>query len=311
MARILVTGGAGFIGSHLCDSLLKKGHSVVCIDNLGTGSERNISHLKVSKNFTFLNADVRDPPKLTGVEMIFHLASRASPKDFARYPTDILLTNALGTYNLLSLAQKNSSKFLLASTSEAYGDPLQHPQKETYWGNVSSLGPRSCYDEAKRFAEALTMAFLREHGVDARIVRIFNTYGPRMQKGDGRVIPNFITQCLENKPMTVYGKGTQTRSFCYVSDLVEGIERAMFSQNTRGDVFNLGNPNEMTVLDAAKLIKKLTSSTSEIVFKPLPQDDPVRRNPDIEKAKKMLGWAPQVSFEEGLKKTIAYFREIK
>jgi len=311
MARILVTGGAGFIGAHLCDSLVKAGHHVTCIDNLVTGSESNISPLLSNRNFKFIKADVKGQLPALETEFIFHLASRASPVDFARYPTDILMTNAVGTQNALNLARENGSKFLLASTSESYGDPLQHPQKETYWGNVNPVGPRGCYDEAKRFAEALTMAFLREHKVDVRIVRIFNTYGPRMQKEDGRVIPNFITQCLQNKPVTLYGEGRQTRSFCYVSDMVCGIEKAMFSERTKGEVFNIGNPKETSIIELAKLITKLSASSSEVTFKPLPQDDPARRNPDIGKARSTIGWEPQVGLEEGLKRTITYFRELK
>lgn len=310
MEKAVVSGGAGFIGSYLCESLLADGYSVICIDNLSSGSKANIQSLLRDKNFTFLRHDVRTPIKGVEASHIFHLASRASPVDFSRYPTELLMTNALGTYNLLLAAKEGNAKFLLASTSEAYGDPLEHPQKETYWGNVNSIGPRSCYDEAKRFAEALTMAFLREQGVDARIVRIFNTYGPRMRRDDGRVIPNFITQALSNQPITVYGKGAQTRSFCYVTDLVDGIKKAMFSGHTRGEVFNLGDTRELSVLDAAKLVKRLAESSSEIIFKELPADDPSRRNPDISKARSLLGWSPKTSFEEGLKKTTAYFREL-
>lgn len=306
MGRLLVAGGAGFIGSWLCESLLDAKHEVISLDNFGSGNPENISQLK--GEFTSLEHDVRDPLKIDGeVDAVFHLASRASPFDYMNYPLDTLMTNAQGTFNLLMLAKEKGAKFLLASTSEVYGDPLEHPQKETYWGNVNSLGPRSCYDEAKRFAEALTMAFIRKHDVDARIVRIFNTYGPRMARDDGRVIPNFICQALEGKPLTVYGDGSQTRSFCYVTDMVGGLKKAMFS-GSKGEVFNLGNPTENNILDVAKLVISLAGSDSKIVYKPLPQDDPARRQPDIGKAKERLGWGPTVDLEEGLKKTIGWLK---
>lgn len=307
--KILVTGGAGFIGSHLCDRLLKEGLEVVCLDNLLTGSERNIKHLVGNNKFEFVKADVIEPTDLV-VDCIFHLASPASPVDYQNYPEETLLANSEGTLNMLKLAFKNKAKILIASTSEVYGDPKEHPQKETYWGNVNSFGPRACYDESKRFAEAATYIYLNKYGVDARLVRIFNTYGPRMQKDDGRVISNFINQAIGEKPLTVYGKGNQTRSFCFVSDLVEGIYRAMFTEGTRGEVINLGNPEEYKIIDLADKIKKLTNSNSEIVFDDLPPDDPTQRQPDISKAKKLLNWEPRVSVDEGLLKTIEYYKSL-
>ncbi len=314
MENVLITGGAGFIGSHLCDLLIEKGFSVYCLDNLITGSKRNISHNLKKSNFRFIEYDVIRPfdnltiRQFNNLSYIFHLASPASPVDYQNHPEETALTNSLGTYNLLKLAAKNNAKFLLASTSEVYGDPKDHPQKESYWGNVNSFGPRSCYDESKRFAEALVYIFINKYKLDARIIRIFNTYGPRMQKDDGRVVSNFINQALEENPLTVNGKGEQTRSFCYVSDLVTGIYKAMFEGNTKGDVFNLGNPEEYSVLELADKIKKLTGSKSEIVYKPLPEDDPAKRRPDISKAKKILNWEPVVSVDEGLKKTIEYYK---
>ncbi len=302
----VVTGGAGFIGSHLCRSLLENGHKVICIDNLCTGSRGNVSGLK--GDFEFLEKDVKEGVELEGpVDSIFHLASRASPVDFLKYPIDILLTNSLGTYNMLKLAKEKKARFLLASTSEIYGNPLEHPQKETYFGNVNSLGPRSCYDESKRFAESMTMNFHEKFGVDVRIARIFNTYGEFMKADDGRVIPNFINQALRGKDITIYGDGKQTRSFCYVSDLVEGLEKLMVSEHN-GTVFNLGSPNELSIIEVANLIKRLTGSDSEIVFKEALENDPERREPDISKARKLLDWKPEVELEEGLKKTIKYFR---
>lgn len=309
MSTALITGGAGFIGSHLCDFLIKKEDRVICIDNMGSGTGRNIEHLKENSNFSFIEHDIIKPLELNEkIERIYHLASRASPADFPKFPIEILMTNSVGTYNMLELARKNNAKILFASTSEVYGDPKEHPQKETYWGNVNPTGPRSCYDESKRFGEALCFAYNREYGTDIKIVRIFNTYGTRMRPNDGRVIPNFIKQALNNKPLTVYGDGSQTRSFCYVSDLIEGICKMMESDIT-GPV-NLGNPSEISILETAKLIKKLTDSKSEIVFKPLPKDDPVRRRPDITLAKKKLGWEPRIGFEEGLKKTIEWFKAL-
>jgi len=309
MSNALITGGAGFIGSFLCEYLLNKGFKVICVDNLSTGSEKNIENLKANKNFKFLKKDVREELYIDEkIDYIFDLASRASPKDFEIYPIDILTTNGFGVYNLLKLAEKNNAKFLFSSTSEIYGDPKEHPQKETYWGNVNPIGIRSCYDEAKRFAEAMVMAFVREKNIDARIVRIFNTYGPRMNEYDGRVIPNFITQALKNEPITVYGDGNQTRSFCYVSDTVEGIYKAMMI-GKKGEVYNIGQEEEYKILDLAKIIKNLTNSNSEIVFKSLPADDPKIRKPDISKARMYLNWEPKVKLEEGLKKTIEYYKK--
>lgn len=305
----LVTGGAGFIGSHLCEYLLEKGLMVICVDNLSTGSEENIKHLKNNKNFKFLKKDVREDLDINKkIDYIFDLASRASPKDFKIYPIDILTTNGFGVYNLLNLAEKNKAKFLFSSTSEVYGDPKEHPQKETYRGNVNPVGIRGCYDEAKRFAEAMVMAFVRERALDARIIRIFNTYGPRLNEYDGRVVSNFITQALKNEPLTVYGDGIQTRSFCYVSDTVEGIYKAMMN-GEKGEVYNLGNEEEYKILDIAKIIKNLTNSGSEIIFKDLPEDDPKIRKPDIGKARKYLDWEPKVKLEEGLERTIEYFKK--
>lgn len=309
MKTCIVTGGAGFIGSHLCRSLLEKGHRVICIDNFCTSSRDNISGLK--GNFEFMEKDVKKQIEIgEPVDFIFHLASRASPVDFLKYPIDILLTNSLGTYNMLKIAKEKKARFLLASTSEVYGNPLEHPQKETYFGNVNSLGPRSCYDESKRFAESLTMNFRERFGIDIRIARIFNCFGPYMRADDGRVIPNFINQAIRGEDITIYGTGKQTRSFCYVSDLVEGLERLMFSEHN-GTVFNLGSSNEMSIIEVANLIKGLTGSDSKIVFKEALENDPERREPDISKAKELLGWEPKVSFEEGLKKIIEYFREEK
>lgn len=309
--NVLVTGGAGFIGSWLCDRLLAEGHRVICIDNLSSGSRGNIRHLLRRRGFRFVRHDVSRPVGVRGpVERIFHLASRASPADFRERAIDILLTNSLGTLHALELAREKGARFLLASTSEVYGDPREHPQREDYWGNVNPVGIRSCYDEAKRFAEALTMAFHRTYGLDVRIARIFNTYGPRMRGDDGRAIPNFITQALQGRPMTVYGDGSQTRSFCYVADMVEGLVRLMEAEGLAGEVVNLGNPEEVSILEVAELIRRLTGSGSEIVFGPLPQDDPARRRPDISKAEKVLGWRPTTPLEEGLRRTVEYFRGV-
>lgn len=305
--KILVSGGAGFIGSHLCEKLLVLGHKVIAVDNLLTGKRKNISGLEKNPNFSFVESNIENY-KGEKIDFIFHLASPASPRDYQRFPIETMTTNSSGTLNMLILADKYKSGLLLASTSEVYGDPKIHPQKEDYWGNVNPVGPRSCYDEAKRFAESLVTTFILEKNIDARIVRIFNTYGPKMQKDDGRVISNFINQALLNKPITVYGKGQQTRSFCFVSDLIEGLIKAAFSKKTKGEVFNLGNPDERKIIDIAGLIKKLTNSKSEIIFNSLPQDDPTRRCPDISKAKKVLNWEPKVPLEEGLLKTIVYYR---
>ena len=307
---IVVTGGAGFIGSHLCDRLLKEGLKVICLDNFITGSTENIKHLFNKSNFRFIehnvtkNIDIGDK-----IDYVLHFASLASPEDYLKFPIQTLKVGSLGTHNTLGLAKEKKAKFLLASTSEVYGDPLVHPQPETYWGHVNPIGFRGCYDESKRFAEAITMAYHRVHKVDTRIVRIFNTYGPRMRILDGRVVPNFIYQTLHRKPITVYGKGTQTRSFCYVDDLVEGIFRLMNAK--MNEPVNLGNPKEFTILQLAKLIIKLTGIKSKIVFMPLPQDDPRQRKPDISKAKKILKWQPKIELEEGLTKTIAWFSRKK
>ena len=303
--NVLVTGGAGFIGSWLCERLVQDGYTVTCLDNLSSGRRRNLEHLNVE----FIEDDVRRPLDLK-VDYVFHMASRASPVDFKEHSTDILLTNSLGTYNVLQLSQQNRARFLLASTSEVYGDPVQHPQNEDYWGNVNPIGPRSCYDESKRFAEALTMSAMRD-GLDIRIARIFNTYGERMRGDDGRVIPNFIGQAMGNQPITVYGDGSQTRSFCYVSDMVDGLVRLMFGDDLTGEVVNLGNPNETTILQLAQLVRQLTNSRSEIVFRPLPQNDPSRRKPDITRAQKRLTWQPKIGLEDGLRRTIEYYRETK
>ncbi len=306
--NVLVTGGAGFIGSHLCEELLK-GNKVICVDNLSTGNCKNVEHLMVNENFKFIEHDVSKPLNLKGrVDFIFHLASPASPIDYQKLPIETMMANSLGTLNILNLAKEKHSKLLLASTSEVYGDPEEHPQNESYWGHVNPTGPRSCYDESKRFAEALAFAYQRIHGVDVKIARIFNTYGPRMRKNDGRAIPNFVTQALNNEPITVYGNGKQTRSFCYVSDMVEGLIRLVESEFF--DVFNLGNPDEMKIIDVAEKVKGMVGSKSDMVFRSLPKDDPVRRKPDITKARKKLGWKPRTGFEEGLGKTIEWFRSI-
>ncbi len=305
--RALVTGGAGFLGSHLCERLLAEGYAVVCMDNLITGSVTNIEHLFGEEGFVFVKHDVTNYIHVAGrLDVILHFASPASPIDYLQLPIQTLKVGSLGTHKALGLAKAKGARFLLASTSEVYGDPLVHPQPESYWGNVNPVGPRGVYDEAKRFAEALTMAYHRFHGVDTRIVRIFNTYGPRMRAGDGRVVPTFITQALAGKPLTVFGDGSQTRSFCYVDDLVEGIWRLLNSDWT--DPMNLGNPAEMTVLEFAREIVRITGGGSEIVFEPLPEDDPKVRQPDITLARKVLGWEPRVSLEEGLARTIQYFQ---
>ncbi len=312
----LVTGGAGFIGSHLCDKLLEKDYSVICVDNLITGNKKNISHLLSNPKFQFIHHDITkslleaNSYQLKAINCVYHLASPASPIQYQKYSVETLLTNSQGTYHVLGLAQKYHSKFLLASTSEVYGDPQEHPQKETYWGHVNPIGKRSCYDESKRFAESLTMEFIRKMKIDARIIRIFNTYGPRMLKNDGRVISNFITQALKRLPLTVYGDGSQTRSFCYISDMVTGIIAAMEMDSTSGEVINLGNPDERKILKIAQFIKKLTASASKINFQDLPSDDPIRRKPDITKAQKMIGWHPKVSFPIGLTRTIRYFQAL-
>ncbi len=305
--RFVVTGAAGFIGSHLCDRLLAEGHEVLGVDNLLTGSRENIAHLEGHPRFRFMLHDVCEPLEVAGpVHGVLHLASPASPKDYLRHPIQTLDVGSIGTRRMLELARGHGARFLLSSTSECYGDPLVHPQTETYWGNVNPVGPRSCYDEAKRFAEALTMAYRRVYGLRTSIARIFNTYGPRMKLDDGRVVPTFLDQALRGVPLTVYGDGSQTRSFCYVSDMVEGLWRLLWSDEP-GPV-NLGNPVELTVLEFAQRIIELTGSSSRIEFRPLPEDDPRRRRPDISKARRVLGWEPRVSLEEGLRETIAWFR---
>ncbi len=309
---VVVTGGAGFIGSHLCEALIKKGLNVICVDNLITGSEKNIKYLLKNKNFEFLKKNIaKDELNLKEISYIFHLASPASPNDFEKLAEEIALVNTVGTINMLNLARKTGARFLLGSTSEVYGDPKEHPQKETYYGNVNSFGPRSCYDESKRFGETMTYIYLRKYTLDARVVRIFNTYGPRMRKDDGRAVSNFVNQAIRGKPITVYGDGGQTRSFCYVDDMVEGLMKAMFSEKAKGEVINLGNPEEYNILDLAEKIKKLTNSKSKIVFSKLPADDPMRRKPDISKAKKLFDWSPKVSLNEGLKRTIKYYKSAK
>jgi len=306
--RVLITGGAGFIGSHLCDYFLNKGYSVICIDNLLTGDLKNIEHLFQNPDFLFIKLDVTNYIHVPGpIHYILHFASPASPVDYHNLPIQTLKVGALGTHKTLGLAKEKKAKFLLASTSEVYGDPLVHPQNEDYWGNVNPIGPRGVYDEAKRFAEAMTMAYHRAHGMDTKIVRIFNTYGPRMRINDGRAIPEFINQALHNEDITVFGDGSQTRSFCYVSDLVEGIYRLLMSDYNYP--VNLGNPIEMSILELANKIIEMTGTKSKIVFKPLPQDDPKVRRPDITRARTILGWEPKVSLEDGLKATIEDFKK--
>jgi dTDP-glucose 4,6-dehydratase len=308
MARVLITGGGGFIGSHLCASFLKRGDDVVCMDNYSTGSHENVASFASHPKFMFVNHNVSTFINVQGaVDYVLHFASPASPVDYLELPIPTLKVGSLGTHNALGLAKAKKATFLLASTSEVYGDPLVRPQGEDYWGNVNPVGPRGVYDEAKRFAEAMTMAYHRFHGLDTRIVRIFNTYGPRMRMRDGRVVPNFITQALKGEPLTVYGQGQQTRSFQYIDDLIEGIHRLLASGHHLP--VNIGNPHEMTVLEFAKKIIEITGSKSSIVYKPLPQDDPQVRQPDIAKAKNLLGWEPKVSLEEGLLRTIEYFRD--
>ena len=305
--RILITGGAGFLGSHLCDRFLSEGHSVIAMDNLITGSIRNIEHLAGHERFRFIQQDVTEYLYVDGpLDAVLHFASPASPVDYLEYPIQTLKVGALGTHKTLGLARAKGARFLLASTSEVYGDPQVHPQSEGYWGHVNPIGPRGVYDEAKRFAEALTMAYHRYHNLDTRIVRIFNTYGPRMRLDDGRVVPNFIGQALRGEALTVYGEGSQTRSFCYCSDLIEGIYR--FLQTDHHEPVNLGNPTEMSILNFALLINRLVGNKAGIVHKPLPVDDPKVRQPDITRARQILGWEPKVGLEEGLRQTIEWFR---
>jgi dTDP-glucose 4,6-dehydratase len=305
--RVLVTGGAGFIGSHLCDALLADRHHVICVDNLLTGSTRNISHLDREPRFEFHQIDINQPYDVGPVDFIFQLASPASPVDYMEHGIQTLQVGSLGSFHSLELAKKYRAKYLLASTSECYGDPLEHPQKESYWGHVNPVGPRSVYDESKRFAEATTVAYRRYHNVDTRIVRIFNTYGPRLQLNDGRVISNFMKQALRGDPLTVYGDGSQTRSFCYVSDEVEGILRLALSDVH--DPVNIGNPGEFTILQCAHLVQKITGSKSPITYEPLPQDDPRQRRPDITRAKTLLGWEPKIDLGAGLKLSMEYFQQ--
>jgi len=303
----LITGGAGFIGSHLCDKLIQNNFKVICIDNLITGNIKNIEHLFKDKNFIFLKHNVCEYINIAGrLDYVLHFASPASPKDYLRFPIQTLKVGSFGTHNALGLAKKKKAEFMLASTSEVYGDPLVHPQPESYRGNVNCVGVRACYDEAKRFAEAMTMAYHRTHKIDTKIARIFNSYGERMRINDGRVIPNFIYQAINNKPITVYGKGKQTRSFCYISDLIEGIYKLMLSHIN--NPLNLGHSQKLAIIDLANLILKLTESKSKIIFRPLPQDDPKERQPDISQAKRLLKWQPQIKLEEGLKRTIEWFK---
>ena len=305
----VVTGGAGFLGSHLCDRLLQEGMKIICVDNLLTGNLDNISHLFGNNNFSFIKHDVTNYIYVGGkIDYVLHFASPASPIDYLKLPIQTLKVGSLGTHKALGLAKDKNATFLLASTSEVYGDPIVHPQEEEYWGNVNPIGPRGVYDEAKRFAEALTMAYYRHHGINTRIVRIFNTYGPRMRLDDGRALPTFVGQALRGEEITVYGDGSQTRSFCYVSDLVEGIFRLLISNET--NPVNIGNPDEITIKEFAEEVIKQTGSKSKIVYKPLPEDDPKVRQPDISKAKKILGWEPKVGRAEGLKLTVDYFKEI-
>jgi len=306
--RVLVTGGAGFIGSHLCDYLIKKGYEVLCLDNFYTGRKENIKHLFNNFKFEVIRHDIVQPIFLE-VDWIFHLASPASPIHYQFNPVKTTKTNVMGTIHMLGLAKRVKARILLASTSEVYGDPKEHPQKETYWGNVNPIGPRSCYDEGKRVAETLMMDYYRQNNVDIRIVRIFNTYGPRMLPNDGRVVSNFIVQAIKGEDITVYGDGSQTRSFCYIDDMVEGIYKMMEQEKHIGPI-NLGNPEEFKIIDLAKKVKEMTQSNSKIVFKPLPPDDPVQRQPDITLAKKILGWEPKVKLEDGLRKTIDYFKKL-
>lgn len=305
--KVLVSGGAGFIGSWLCRRLAAEGYRVICLDNLASGNQRNLEGIEIE----LVQHDASQPLPL-GLEAnyIFHLASRASPADFSTHPLEILMSNSAGTHHLLALAQRCQARFLLASSSEVYGNPQEHPQREDYWGYVNPNGVRSCYDEGKRFAEALTLAYYRQYGLDVRVARIFNTYGERMRPDDGRVLPNFIGQALRQQPITIYGDGNQTRSFCYVADTVEGLMRLMFRPGLSGEVVNIGNPSEVTIQEVALLVKQLTGSPSELVYRPRPQDDPVRRRPDISKARLKLSWEPRVGLEQGLQTTIAYFREV-
>ena len=307
--RHLISGAAGFIGSHLCDRLLGAGDTVVALDNLITGSRRNLAHLADNNGFRFIEFDVTQPVTVDGpFDQVWHLASLASPREYLEHPIETLESGSTGTRNMLEIARRDRARFLLTSTSECYGDPLEHPQVETYWGNVNPVGMRSCYDESKRYAEALTMAYHRTFGVRSNIARIFNTYGPRMALNDGRVVPAFLDQALRSQPLTIFGDGSQTRSFCYVSDLVDGLIR--LSQSDERYPVNLGNPMELTILDFAEAIRLLMGSNLDLVFEPLPADDPRKRRPDISKAKKLLAWEPKVQLEAGLRETVEYFRQL-
>jgi len=308
--RVLLTGIAGFIGSHLAERFLKEGNCVVGIDNFLTGKEENLKVLLKYKNFEFKKISVEDFKEDDKFDLIVHLASCASPKDYLNYPVETMSANSIGTWNLLEISKKHNSRFVYGSTSEVYGDPKEFPQKESYYGNVNPIGPRSVYDEAKRFGEALSILYYRKFNVDVRIIRIFNTYGPRMKMDDGRVVPNFIIQALKNEDLTVYGDGNQTRSFCYIDDMVEGIYRICVKDKINERVINLGNPNEIKIIELAKIILELTSSKSNIKFYPLPEDDPKRRCPDIERAKREIEWEPKINLYEGLKRTIEYFKSI-
>ena len=313
MQNVLVTGGAGFIGSHLCDRLIEEGYKVICLDNLLTGSRENIKHLLDNPNFKFIEADttssLEDKEELFELDFIFHLASPASPVDYQNYSEETLLANSLGTLSILKLAKKTGARVLYASTSESYGDPLEHPQKETYFGNVNTFGVRSCYDESKRFGETATYVYICKYNIDARVIRIFNTYGPRMQKDDGRVVSNFILAALKGEPFKIDGDGSQTRSFCYVDDLVEGIMKVMFSEATRGEIFNLGNPGEFTIKELAELVNEIAGTNTEMEFSgSFRENDPMKRRPDISKVKEVTGWEPKISLEEGLKRTVEYYK---
>jgi dTDP-glucose 4,6-dehydratase len=305
--RTLITGGAGFIGSHLCERFLERGHEVICVDNLITGSLANVEHLRGNDHFVFIRHDISHALEIDGpIDNVLHFASLASPVDYLNYPIQTLKVGSLGTHNTLGLAKLKNARYLVASTSEVYGDPEQHPQREDYVGHVNCIGPRGCYDESKRFAEAIVMAYHRTHGVNTRILRIFNCYGPRMRLDDGRVLPNFMGQALRGEPLTIYGDGSQTRSFCHVDDLVNGIEKLLFTDFH--EPVNLGNPSEVTILEFAQEILRLSGSKSPVAYRPLPQDDPKVRQPDISRAGKLLGWEPKVGRDEGLKRTMAYFK---
>ena len=310
--RILVSGGAGFLGSHLCDRLLAEGHRVICLDNFYTGSRENVAHLAGEDGFLLVEGDVNDVPNILeceALDQIFHMACPASPVHYQRDPVETLRTCVFGTYNMLEMARRTGARILIASTSEVYGDPEQHPQTESYWGNVNPIGPRSCYDEGKRCGEAFAVSHAAVNGTEVRLARIFNTYGPRMDVDDGRVVSNFVVQAIRGEALTVYGDGKQTRSFCYVSDLVEGFIRLMASEELQARPVNLGNPGEFTILELADLVRKYTDSASELSWQPLPKDDPTLRRPDITTAREKLGWEPTIALEQGLERTIAYFRE--